>query len=74
MKLYIYKFILYYMIFLSFLLHCHGFVFKLGFGCFGHINTLILILLFLLSTNAQSNKLQHDAQVIYVFFGLVIHF
>jgi hypothetical protein len=45
MKLYVYKFILCYMIFLS-LLHFHGFVFKLGFGCCGHINTLLLILLF----------------------------
>jgi hypothetical protein len=33
-----------------------------------------LTLLFLLPTNAQSNKLQHDAQVIYVFFVLIIHF
>jgi hypothetical protein len=62
------------MIFLSLLLHFHGFVFKLGLGCCGHINTLLLILLFLLSTNAQSNKLQHDAQVIYVFFVLIIQF
>jgi hypothetical protein len=35
---------------------------------------LLLTLLFLLSTNAQSNKLQHDAHVIYVFFVLIIHF
>jgi hypothetical protein len=28
----------------------------------------------LLPTNAQSNKLQHDAHVIYVFFVLIIHF
>jgi hypothetical protein len=69
-----YKFVLYFIIFLSSLLHFHGFVFKLGFGCCGYINTLLLMLLFLLSTNAQSNKLQHDAQVIYVFFVLIIHF
>jgi hypothetical protein len=74
MKLYTYKFILYYMIFLSFLPHFHGFVFKLGFERCGHVNTLLLILLFLLSTYAQSNKLQHDAYVIEVFFVLIIHF
>jgi hypothetical protein len=60
-NLFIYKFILYCTIFIPFLLHFHGFVFKLGFGCHGHIITLLLMLLFLLSTNAQSNKLQYDA-------------
>jgi hypothetical protein len=30
-------------------------------------------IIFLSSINAQSNKLQHDAQVIYVFFVLIIH-
>jgi hypothetical protein len=38
------------------------------------MDPLLLTLLFLLPTNAQSNKLQHDAQVIYVFFVLIIHF
>jgi hypothetical protein len=59
-------------VFILSLPHFHGFVFNLGFGCHGHIITLLLML-FLLSTNAQSNKLQHDAQVIYVFFVLIIH-
>jgi hypothetical protein len=72
-NLFIYIFILHCTKFISFLLHFHGFVFNLGFGCHGHIITLLLMLLFLLSTNAQSNKLQHDAQVIYVFFVLIIH-
>jgi hypothetical protein len=43
-----------------------GFVFKLGFKFYGPINILLLTLLFLLSTNAQSHKLQHDAQFIWV--------
>jgi hypothetical protein len=60
-------------IFIPSLLHFHGFVFNLGFGCHGHIITLLLRLLFLLSTIAQSSKLQHDAQVIYVFLVLIIH-
>jgi hypothetical protein len=72
-NLFIYIFILHCTIFIPFLLHFHGFVFNLEFGCHGHIITLLLMLLFLLSTNAQSNKLQHDAQVIYVFFLLIIH-
>jgi hypothetical protein len=69
-NLFIYIFILHCTIFIPFLLHFHGFVFNLGFGCHGHIITLLLMLLlfFLSSINAQSNKLQHDAQVIYVFF------
>jgi hypothetical protein len=38
-----------------------------------HYYIAIDAFIFLLSTNAQSNKLQHDAQVIYVFFVLIIH-
>jgi hypothetical protein len=46
MNLFIYKFILCCIIFLSFLLYFHGFVFKLGFVFYRPINTLLLTLLF----------------------------
>jgi hypothetical protein len=61
MKLYIYKFILYYMIFLSFLLHFHGL-----FSCY--------YLFIFIVTKCTPNNVQHDAQVIYVFLVLIISF
>jgi hypothetical protein len=45
-NLFIYIFILHCTIFIPFLLRFHGFVFNLGFGCHGHIITLLLMLLF----------------------------
>jgi hypothetical protein len=50
-KLFNYNFILYCIIFLSFLLYFYGFVFKIGFTFYGLINTLLLTFFILLSTN-----------------------
>jgi hypothetical protein len=48
------------------LLQFSRFVFQLGFNFYEPIYILLLALLFLLSTDAQSHKLQHDAQFIWV--------
>jgi hypothetical protein len=48
------------------LLYFHGFIFKLDFESYGPIYILLLTLLFLFSTDAQSHKLQHDAQFIWM--------
>ena len=46
-------------------------ILNLGFKLSSNYYLIIIILVILF--NAQTNKLQHDAQVIYVFFVLIVH-
>jgi hypothetical protein len=61
-KLFNYNIILYCIMFLSFLLYFHGFVFKLGFRSYGPINTMLFTLLFYYPQMCNQVKLSmmHD--------------